>query len=99
MVALMIVTKTFTNDKDLPYKMQMLTKLLIDLRNIANKAHHFDPNFIPICILFLKEFLIPFIKNDNRFPYSSLNPKIFQQDIMKSLIRKANANFDYLSLQ
>ncbi len=74
-------------------KVRVLPKILTDLKiQLSDPRTLKEPSFMPIIVLFLKEYLVP-LTSYSAFQYSQLSPSIILQDIIRSLIRKSLSCF------
>jgi hypothetical protein len=60
LVTLMLVTKVYTGDKNLPLAFTPLPKILIELRILLGDLKiPIDADFLPVVSLFMKEYVVP----------------------------------------
>ena len=58
MVVFMLLLKIHNNDLSF-VKIPFLQKVFKDIKKYIKDAYRFDPNFIPVAFLFLKDIMIP----------------------------------------
>lgn len=69
----MILLKFYNNDPNLIYEFKFLPKVLSDIKVYANQPY-FNPKFIPMCLLFFKEYIVPQLNAPTFSPEGTLNP-------------------------
>lgn len=75
MVSYLLILKIHSNDPNFHREIPFLKKIVKDVNVYCTEFYHFDPNFIPVGFLFVKEFLLNNQETEEKASY-----------IMKALI-------------